>query len=385
MGKPACKEARAASSASTSPSRERSPLAARRRLSAWLSTVARSARTSSSSRTPKSSSGLVPPTTLSSVNARSTKQTASASRIPARNRLPSPSPDAEPATSPAMSTISTVAWTTLRLLLISARASSRWSSTRATPTLVSVVENGWAATRALPPVRALNRLDLPALGRPTRPNRSIDVRLPAWVRVGACRSERKRRRPKPIARRPTTAASPTGAAERSLVLATGRCSPRPGDSPPLQDSLEHRRTVGHDPVHAEVDQLGHRVGLVDRPHVHGEAKAVSRVDEPLVDDGQRLERDRHLEGGMAHGRGFGPAVDRPQELGGRECSRRRRDLRREGGERLRGAVVERRHDHVVAPAVVPEQAGQRRLIGRHRRRRLLDVKVRNTPGNASST
>src|SRR5579864_3932711 len=97
--------------------------------------------------------------------------------MPARNRLPRPSPLEAPATKPAMSTNSTVAATTLRLLLMTARAERRWSETWATPTFVSVVEKGWAATRAEPPVSALNRLDLPALGRPTRPSRSIGQTL----------------------------------------------------------------------------------------------------------------------------------------------------------------------------------------------------------------
>ncbi len=41
-----------------------------------------------------------------------------------------------------MSTNSTVACTTLRLALITASSSTRWSGTWATPTVVSVVENG---------------------------------------------------------------------------------------------------------------------------------------------------------------------------------------------------------------------------------------------------
>ena len=117
-----------------------------------------------------------------------------------------------------MSTNSTVAWTSLRLLLISASASSRGSGTWATPTVVSVVENGWAATGADPPVRALNRLDLPELGRPTMPRRSIGSEATGpRLGSGPCRSEPRRRRRAPIARRPTTAASPTGAASRLMA------------------------------------------------------------------------------------------------------------------------------------------------------------------------
>ena len=46
------------------------------------------------------------------------------------------------------------------------------SGSGATPTVVSVVVNGWGATGTCAPVRALNSDDLPALGRPTSPRRS---------------------------------------------------------------------------------------------------------------------------------------------------------------------------------------------------------------------
>ena len=104
--------------AATSPARLLSALAALRRLSSWVSTVAMSARTSSSSRVARASTGLVSPGTSGSSKARSTTHRASTSRMPARKRLPSPSPVDEPATSPAMSTTSMPARTTLRLALI---------------------------------------------------------------------------------------------------------------------------------------------------------------------------------------------------------------------------------------------------------------------------
>ncbi len=100
---------------------------------------------------------------------------ASTSRMPPRNRLPSPSPSDAPRCNPAMSTNSAVACTTLRDALITASASTLGSGTVATPMFVSVVENGWAATVAEPPVSALNNADLPALGSPTIPNCSIAV------------------------------------------------------------------------------------------------------------------------------------------------------------------------------------------------------------------
>jgi hypothetical protein len=74
-----------------------------------------------------------------------------------------------------MSTNSAVAWTILRDVLMTASASTLGSGTVATPMLVSVVENGWGATVADPPVSALNSADFPALGSPTIPNRSTLV------------------------------------------------------------------------------------------------------------------------------------------------------------------------------------------------------------------
>ena len=44
------------------------------------------------------------------------------------------------------------------------------SSTGATPTLRSVVVKGYGATAAWPDVSALNKVDLPAFGRPTIPS-----------------------------------------------------------------------------------------------------------------------------------------------------------------------------------------------------------------------
>ena len=80
-----------------------------------------------------------------------------------------------------MSTNSTPARTTLALWLNSASASSRESGSGATPTEVSTVENGCAATGTCPPVRALNNDDLPALASPTRPRRCTDRRYRASI------------------------------------------------------------------------------------------------------------------------------------------------------------------------------------------------------------
>ena len=61
----------------------------------------------------------------------------------------------------------------LRLLDISASRSRRSSGTLATPMLGSLVANAYGAASAPPPVRALYSELFPALGRPTRPKRSM--------------------------------------------------------------------------------------------------------------------------------------------------------------------------------------------------------------------
>ncbi len=180
--------------AATSPARLLSDLAERRRLSSWVSIVVMSARTSSSSSVARASTGFVSPGTSGSSKARRTTHSASTSRIPARKRFPRPSPVDDPGTSPAMSTTSMPARTTLRLELIWARASRRASGSGAAATVVSVVVNGCEATAACAPVRALNNDVLPALGRPTRPRRSIDRDAIGWPTVLCRPSALSRRR-----------------------------------------------------------------------------------------------------------------------------------------------------------------------------------------------
>ena len=68
-----------------------------------------------------------------------------------------------------MSTNSAVACTTLRDALITASASTLGSGTLATPMLVSVVENGWAATAAEPPVERVEQRRLAGVGQPDDP------------------------------------------------------------------------------------------------------------------------------------------------------------------------------------------------------------------------
>ena len=81
-------------------------------------------------------------TTSGSVNTRITWQIASASRMCARNLLPSPAPSLAPFTMPAMSTKDTVAGSVLAEPKMSASTSSRGSGTPTTPTFGSMVANG---------------------------------------------------------------------------------------------------------------------------------------------------------------------------------------------------------------------------------------------------
>ena len=81
-------------------------------------------------------------TTSPSSKARTTWQIASASRMLARNLLPSPSPSDAPRTMPAMSTKETVAGRIFSLPKISASRASRSSGSGTTPTLGSIVANG---------------------------------------------------------------------------------------------------------------------------------------------------------------------------------------------------------------------------------------------------
>src|SRR5713101_4099839 len=100
---------------------------------------------------------------------------ASQSRREPRNRLPRPSPVLAPFTSAAMSTISKPVYTSFLELDICPSRSTRSSGTWASATAVSVVEKGCGATTVDAPVSALNKLDLPLLGRPTRPRRSTPM------------------------------------------------------------------------------------------------------------------------------------------------------------------------------------------------------------------
>ena len=90
----------------------------------------------------RSSTGSVPPGTLGSLERAQHEAHGVDLADAGEEAVAEALPDVDPATSPAMSTNSTVAATTLRLFDISASAVRRWSGTCATPTLVSVVVNG---------------------------------------------------------------------------------------------------------------------------------------------------------------------------------------------------------------------------------------------------
>ena len=110
-----------------------------------LSRVWMSASTSSVAMVSMSPAGSTFPstcTTSGSSKARVTMQIASASRMLARNWLPSPSPSLAPRTIPAMSTKDTVAGTTRSELSSRARTPRRSSGSGTIPTLGSMVANG---------------------------------------------------------------------------------------------------------------------------------------------------------------------------------------------------------------------------------------------------
>ena len=77
-----------------------------------------------------------------------------------------------------MSTTRSVAGTILADAESRARSARRGSRTSASAWLVSTVENMCGATAAPAPVSALKTVDLPLLGRPTRPTSRLDIRRP---------------------------------------------------------------------------------------------------------------------------------------------------------------------------------------------------------------
>src|SRR5260221_6179527 len=107
---------------------------------------------------------------LSLSKQRTTCAMASTSRMLARNWLPSPSPLLAPFTKPAMSTNSKVVGSTRCGFTRVSNIFNRGSGTEITPTLGSMVQQGKLAASALLLEIALNKVDLPTLGRPTIPH-----------------------------------------------------------------------------------------------------------------------------------------------------------------------------------------------------------------------
>jgi hypothetical protein len=101
----------------------------------------------------------------------------------------------------------------------------------------------------------------------------------------------------------------------------------------------HVGDVGDDAVDAQVDQLGHATGVVDRPHVHREAGAVGGRDQRLVD--RRVGR---VDGAVAPRRGpvheLGHVAAPEEQPAGRHRPVTLADP-------VDGRVIERRHEHVV--------------------------------------
>src|SRR5487761_2529993 len=172
MTSPSLRAVRALTTSASLAAAAASRLASRSRRETALSTVWRSARMSSVSMVATSPDGSIRPSTWitsSSSKTRTTSQIASASRMAARNWLPSPSPSEAPRTMPAMSTNVTVAGRIRSDPKISAKSSRRASGTATTPTLGSIVAKGEFAASTLLWVNALKRVDLPTLGSPTMP------------------------------------------------------------------------------------------------------------------------------------------------------------------------------------------------------------------------
>src|SRR5690554_7675092 len=86
-----------------------------------------------------------------------------------KNWFPNPSPLLAPFTSPAISTISTVAGCTLSGFTNSDNFSNLGSGTFTTPTLGSIVQNGKFALCAFAFDKQLKSVDFPTFGRPTIP------------------------------------------------------------------------------------------------------------------------------------------------------------------------------------------------------------------------
>ena len=82
-----------------------------------------------------------------------------------------------------------------------------------------------------------------------------------------------------------------------------------------QDFLEQIQAVGHDPVHAKIQEPLHLGGFVDGPHMHVTAQAVRAAQEPGRHHLHRPVADRNLENVDA---GKQPACQRCRQHGAQE-------------------------------------------------------------------
>mmetsp|Transcript_27168 Transcript_27168/g.90917 ORF Transcript_27168/g.90917 Transcript_27168/m.90917 type:complete len:243 (+) Transcript_27168:889-1617(+) len=106
---------------------------------------------------------------------------ASVARMCERKALPRPSPSCAFFTSPAMSTTVSQAGTLLAGWYFSQSTSKRSSGTRTRDVVGSMVQNGKFSAGTLMPHSTLKVVDLPTLGRPTRPAETL---LPGRPSIG---------------------------------------------------------------------------------------------------------------------------------------------------------------------------------------------------------
>ena len=101
-----------------------------------------------------------------------------------KNLLPSPSPLDAPLTKPAISTNEIVVLIIFFDFEVLAKLVNLSSGTGTTPTLGSIVQNGkLAACALLEFVNALNKVDLPTLGKPTIPHLKLIIYYLLYWRI----------------------------------------------------------------------------------------------------------------------------------------------------------------------------------------------------------
>ena len=102
-----------------------------------------------------------------------------------RNLLPRPSPFDAPLTNPAISTKDIVVLIIFFDFEILAKLSNLISGTATTPTFGSIVQKGkFAAWALFEFVKALNKVDLPTLGKPTIPHLKLIIYCLLYLKIG---------------------------------------------------------------------------------------------------------------------------------------------------------------------------------------------------------